>query len=57
MASSPEVQTQFDAALRMGAFRDPKTLELLVDRLLLSGKVDLALELLDLLDPGLYASM
>ncbi len=48
MASSPEVKAQFDAVLRSGAFRDPKTMELLVGRLMKSGKVDLALELLEL---------
>ncbi len=48
MASSPDVQAQFDAVLRSGAFRDPKTLERLVGRLMKSGKVDLALELLEL---------
>ena len=48
MASSPEVQAQFDAVLRSGAFREPKTMERLTDRLMKSGKVELALELLDL---------
>lgn len=48
MATSPEVRAQFDAVLRSGAFRDPKTLELMVGRLMKSGKVDLALELLEL---------
>lgn len=48
MATSPEVRAQFDAVLRTGAFVDPKTLERLVERLMQSGKVDLALELLDL---------
>ena len=48
MAASPEVRAQFDAVLRSGAFLDPKTLERLVDRLMKSGKVDLALELLEL---------
>ena len=48
MAPSREVQAQFDAVLRSGAFRDPKTIEILVDRLVRSAKIDLALELLDL---------
>ncbi len=48
MAPSPEVRAQFDAVLRSGAFRDPKTMERLVDRLVRSAKIDLALELLDL---------
>jgi hypothetical protein len=48
MPSSPEVKAQFDAVLRSGAFQDPKTMERLVDRLMKSGKVDLALELLAL---------
>jgi ribosomal protein S7 len=48
MATSPEVRAQFDAVLRSGAFHDPKTIERLVDRLMKSGKVDLALELLEL---------
>ena len=48
MPSSPEVRAQFDAVLRSGAFHEPKTMELLVARLMKSGKVDLALELLDL---------
>jgi len=48
MAPSPEVKAQFDAVLRSGAFVDPKTMERLVERLMTSGKVDLALELLEL---------
>jgi hypothetical protein len=48
MPSSPEVRAQFDAVLRSGAFLDPQTLERLVARLMKSGKVDLALELLEL---------
>jgi hypothetical protein len=48
MSSSPEARAHFDALVRSGAFLDPRTLERMVDRLMKSGKVDLALELLAL---------
>ncbi len=48
MPSDPQTEAHFDAALRAGAFHDPHTMGRLVDRLVRGGKIDLALELLDL---------